>query len=86
MDIFTKSLDQGVPIDVVYMDLQKAFDTVPHKRLLYKIKYYGIIGNLLTWIIGFLSNRRQYVVLNGSRVSNLLSDTMYFRTHKLTIY
>ena len=55
VDILTKSLDQGVPIDVVYMDLQKPFDTVPHKRLLYKIKYYGIIGNLLRWIAGFLS-------------------------------
>ena len=65
MDILTKSLDQGVPIDVVYMDLQKAFDTVPHKRLLYKIEYYGIMGNLLRWIAGFLSNRRQCVVLNG---------------------
>ena len=65
MDILTKSLDQGVPIDVVYMDLQKAFDTVPHKHLLYKIEYYGITGNLLRWIAGFLSNRRQCVVLNG---------------------
>ena len=65
MDILTKSLDQGVPVDVMYMDLQKAFDTVPHKSLLYKIKYYGIIGNLLRWIAGFLSNRRQCVVLNG---------------------
>ena len=57
MNILTKSLDQGVPIDVVYMDQQKAFDTVPHKCLLYKIKYYGIIGNLLRWIAVFLSNR-----------------------------
>ena len=32
MDILTKSLDQGVPIDIVYMDLQKAFNTVPHIR------------------------------------------------------
>ena len=47
MDILTKSLDRGVPVDVIYMDLQKAFDSVPHKRLLYKIEHYGITGNLL---------------------------------------
>ena len=69
MDILTQLLDQGVPINVVYMDLQKPLDTVPHKRLLYKIKYYGIIGNLLRGIAVFLSNRRQDVVLNGSKSS-----------------
>ena len=63
----TKSLDRGVPVDVIYMDLQKAFDSVPHKRLLYKIEHYGITGNLLRWIDGFLSNRRQRVVLNGEK-------------------
>ena len=42
MDILTKSLDQEVPVDVIYMDLQKDFNTVPHKHLLYKIEYYGI--------------------------------------------
>lgn len=65
MDILTKSLDQGVPIDIVYMDLQKAFDTVLHKRILYKIEYYGITGNILRWIAEFLSNRRRCLVLNG---------------------
>ena len=65
MEILTKSLDQGVLVDVIYMDLKRAFDTVPHKRLLYKMEYYGITGNLLRWIAGFLSNRRQCVVLNG---------------------
>ena len=51
------------------MDLQKFFDTVLHKCLLYKIEYYGITGNLLRWITGFLSNRRQYVVvLNGKNL------------------
>ena len=55
---------KGVPVDVIYMDLQKAFDSVPHKRLLYKIEHYGITGNLLR---GFLSNRKQCVVLNGEK-------------------
>ena len=42
---------------------------MPHKHLLYKIKYYGIIGSLIRWVAGFLSNRRQCVVLNGSKSS-----------------
>ena len=69
----TKSLDQGVPVYVIYMDLQNAFDNVPQKRLLYKIEYYGITGNLLRWIAGFLYNRRQCVVLNGK---NLVSKML----------
>ena len=68
MDILTKSLDQGVPVDVIYMDLQKAFDTVLHKCLLYKIEYYGITSKLLKWIAGFLSDRRQCFALNGKKI------------------
>ena len=67
MDILTKSLDQGVPVDVIYIDLQKAFESVPHKRLLYKIEHYGITGNFLRWIDGFPSNRKQHIVLNGEK-------------------
>ena len=59
-----KTLNSLVPVDVIYMDLQRAFDSVPHKHLLYKIEHYG---NLLRWIDGFLSNRRQRVVLNGGK-------------------
>ena len=69
MDILTMSLDQGLPVDVIYMDLQKAFDIVQHKRLLYKIEYCGITGKLLRWIAGFLSDRRECVVLNGNKSS-----------------
>ena len=53
-------------VDIIYMDFQKAFDSVSHKRLLHKIDHYGISGNLLRWTDGFLSNRRQCVVLSGN--------------------
>ena len=54
-------IDQGFPTDVIYFDFRKAFDTVPHARLLLKLEEYGINGNLLRWLDGFLSNRRQRV-------------------------
>ena len=47
------------------MDFAKAFDKVPQKRLLYKLKYYGIQGNTLKWIQAFLSDRTQTVVIDG---------------------
>ena len=50
--------------DVIYLDLAKAFVSVPHKRLIYKLSKYGITGNLLHWIGNFLSKRRQYVRVN----------------------
>ena len=54
-------------IDVLYLDrYQKAFDKVPHLRLISKLQAYGIHGNLLTWIHNFLNNRRQRVCVRGS--------------------
>ena len=53
MDIITSSLDHGQPVDVIYLDLQKALDSVPHNRLLCKVESYGISGNFLNWIKGF---------------------------------
>ena len=50
MDILTKSLEQGVPIDIVYMDLQNAFDTVPYNCLLYKMELQTTL--ILRWIAG----------------------------------
>ena len=75
----TKSLDQGVPLEVINMDLQKAFDTVPHRHLLYKIEYYGITGNLLRCIAGCLSNRRQCVVLNGKNLVGKMLRAAFFK-------
>jgi hypothetical protein len=47
------------------MDFAKAFDKVPHQRLLYKLEFYGIKNETLNWISAILSNRTQTVVLDG---------------------
>lgn len=60
-----KDIDEGKVIDACYLDLMKAFDTVPHRRLLAKVKSYGIQGDLLEWIASFLGGREQTVCLSG---------------------
>ncbi|XP_072437775.1 uncharacterized protein [Chiloscyllium punctatum] len=62
----TRKMDEGDPVDVVYLDFQKAFDKVPHKRLVSKIRAHGIGGKVLDWIENWLANRKQRVVINGS--------------------
>ena len=66
VEVWTRLLDDGIPIDVVYLDFAKAFDSVPHRRLLIKLESYGIQGNLLSWIKDFLIGRRQRVFVNGA--------------------
>ena len=51
------------------LDFMKAFDKVPHKRLLEKVKSYGIDGDILAWIRSFLEDRKQRVVVNGKHSS-----------------
>ena len=46
----TTQIDEVDPVDVIYLDFQKAFDKVPHARLIYKLKAHGISGKILTWI------------------------------------
>ena len=60
------NLDNNIPLDCAYMDFRKAFDTVPHKRLLNKLKGYNINGQILNWIKSFLSERHQFVKINNS--------------------
>ena len=57
----------GKQTDLFLLDFSKAFDSVPHKRLLYKLSYYGITGKTNNWINAFLSNRRQCVSINGNK-------------------
>ena len=66
-DDVTGLLDKGEPVDIIYLDFQKAFDKVPHQRLCRKLESHGISGNVLKWIQGWLMNRKQRVVINGSQ-------------------
>ena len=59
------SLDERLSTDVVYFDFSKAFDSIPHTRLLLKLQAYGINGQLLSWFKSFLTGRRQCVKING---------------------
>ena len=65
MEEITRELDNGNCVDVVYLDFAKAFDKVPHKRLLSKLEAHGVTGNVLRRIDGWLSNRRQKVSVEG---------------------
>ena len=58
-------VDKGHAVDIVYLDFSKAFDKVPHQRLLLKCQGLGIRGNVLAWIADWLVDRKQRVVLNG---------------------
>ena len=65
MEALTKLLDQGHAVDVLYLDFAKAFDKVPHMRLLEKCRGLGLDGKMLEWIRVWLEGRKQRVVLNG---------------------
>ena len=54
------------------LDFTKAFDKVPHKRLIHKLNYYGITGFIATWIETFLTGRTQQVVVNGATSSSAI--------------
>ena len=53
----------------LFIDFKKAFDTVPHERLIKKLHYYGIQGNLCNWISSWLTKRTQRVVIRGHNSS-----------------
>ena len=53
----SKSLDKKETVDMAVLDFTKAYDKVPHKRLIHKLNYYGISGSIATWIETFLMGR-----------------------------
>ena len=65
LEEITKWVDDGSPVDVIYLDFQKAFDKVPHQRLISKLKSHGMGNSIINWIEQWLTDRRQRVVVDG---------------------
>ena len=65
VEAWTRILDSGNAVDAIYLGFRKAFDTVPHKRLLTKLESYGVTGKCLALINAFLDGRKQRVFING---------------------
>ena len=74
-DAILELLDEGTPVDLIYFDFSKAFDTVPHFRLLTKLETFGIKGKILDVIKDFLTGRTMQVCVQGkwSDIKHVLS-------------
>lgn len=64
LNIWTEALSHNIPVDVIFLDYQKAFDRVPHQRLIKQIESFGITDKAIKWIAAFLNNRKQRVRAN----------------------
>ena len=70
-DDFCKSFDSEITTQAIFFDISKAFDKVWHRGLLRKLQAIGIRGTLLHWFENYLAERKQAVVLHGSRYDYL---------------
>ncbi|KAL9982072.1 hypothetical protein ACROYT_G010864 [Oculina patagonica] len=67
-ETWRRVIDSKKVVGVVFIDFQKAFDSVSHSILTHKLKhYFGIEGNLLDWLKDYLRNRKQFTVMNGKK-------------------
>ena len=69
-DIF-RNVIAGQQTDLILLDFSKAFDKVSHEKLLFKLHRNGVRGHVLHWMIAFLANRSQTVVLEGEKSSQV---------------
>ena len=78
-DEILKAMEEGVNVDIVYSDFEKAYDKIDHQVLLFKMKkQFKIKGKLLKWIKNFLIKRKQQVLVEGrkSQVSKVVSGSV----------
>ena len=69
-DKIIHNLDEGNLPLAIFLDLSKAFDTIDHSILIYKLQYYGIQGTSLDWFKSYVNNRKQYVQYNTCNSSH----------------
>ena len=55
----------GIEVRRIFLDISRAFDSVWHDGLIFKLRKYGVCGEMINILEGFLSDRKQRVVLNG---------------------
>ncbi|CAB0018453.1 unnamed protein product, partial [Nesidiocoris tenuis] len=65
-EVVLRAFEEGCQVDCVYTDFAKAFDKVPHQRLLLKLEAFGIFGRLLAWLASYLADRRLTVRLKSA--------------------
>ena len=75
VDDLAKTIDEKGQSDLLILDFSKAFDTVPHQRLLHKLSYYGIGGSTHNWISSWLTQRTQKVVIDGESSEEVTVDS-----------
>ncbi len=74
VDVFERigrELDRGKQIDVLYLDMSKAFDKVSHATLLHRLRQFGFGGNILKWFRSYLTNRHQRTTILGATSKSL---------------
>ena len=81
LDKWTHGLESGGQIDAIYTDFEKAFEKVPHKRLLNKIRSYGFPRELTNWIEALLLGRKYRVRIN---IFGLVFNHQWHTTGKCT--
>jgi hypothetical protein len=64
-----RELDFGKQVDVIYLDMSKAFDRVSHMQLLKRLRDFGFGGNILNWFRSYLKDRRQQTTVLGATSS-----------------
>ena len=67
--------DSGSQIDMIVLDFSKAFDNVPHGKLLHKMQLYGVDGTINSWLRDFLTNRKMKVVVDGEESESVGVDS-----------